>query len=86
MISIRAQELCESRGSRPGLPSLLTYGFRGRKATLNQLIGEYLSEMFSGEYTPLQLQTQDQPVYVKMPYVGTCRERDRHTSEPTTAS
>ena len=32
----RAQELCESRDGRPGLPSLITYGFRGRKATLNQ--------------------------------------------------
>ena len=29
----RAQELCESRGSRPGL-----MGFCGRKATLNQTL------------------------------------------------
>ena len=33
---VRAQELCESRGGRPGLPSLIkkNYGFCGRKATL----------------------------------------------------
>ena len=29
----RAQELCESGGGRPGLPSLIS--LRGRKATLN---------------------------------------------------
>ena len=50
MVGIRAQELCESRGGRPGLPSLLTYGFCGRKATLNQLISVYVSETFSREY------------------------------------
>ena len=34
----RAQELCESRGGRPGLPVLHnTYGLRGRKGTLNSL-------------------------------------------------
>ena len=27
--------MCESRGGRPGLPSLKAYGFCGRKATLN---------------------------------------------------
>ena len=33
----RAQELCESRGGRPGLPVLdKPHGFCGRKATLNQ--------------------------------------------------
>ena len=33
----RVQELCESRGGRPGLPVLMShnYGFCGRKATLN---------------------------------------------------
>ena len=36
----RAQELCESPGGRPGFPSLITYGFCGRKATLNQADGE----------------------------------------------
>ena len=30
----RVQELCESRGGRPGLPSLISLGFCGRKATL----------------------------------------------------
>ena len=31
-----AQELCESRGDRPGLPvPNCHYGLRGRKATLN---------------------------------------------------
>ena len=33
----RAQELCESRGGRPGLPvPNKRYGFCGRKATLNE--------------------------------------------------
>ena len=33
----RAQELCESRGGRPGLPVPNSpYGLRGRKATLNE--------------------------------------------------
>ena len=30
-----AQEQCESRGGRPGLPSLISLRFCGRKATLN---------------------------------------------------
>ena len=34
--SFRVQELCESRGGRPGLPVLNSlYGLCGRKATLN---------------------------------------------------
>ena len=34
--SVRAQELCENRGGRPGLPVPNSpYGLRGRKATLN---------------------------------------------------
>ena len=34
--NIRAQELCESRGGRPGLPvPNKPYGLCGRKATLN---------------------------------------------------
>ena len=34
--SIKAQELCESRGGRPGLPVPKSpYGLCGRKATLN---------------------------------------------------
>ena len=34
---LRAQELCESRGGRPGLPVPNTpYGLCGRKATLNE--------------------------------------------------
>ena len=33
----RAQELCESGGGRPGLPSLISLTVSGRKATLNQL-------------------------------------------------
>ena len=33
---VRAQELCESRGGRPGLPVPNSpYGLCGRKATLN---------------------------------------------------
>ena len=32
-LNIRAQELCESRGGRPGLP--VPYGLCGRKAILN---------------------------------------------------
>ena len=33
---VRAQELCESRGGRPGLPvPNSSYGLYGRKATLN---------------------------------------------------
>ena len=33
---LRAQELCESRGGRPGLPVLMSLmGFFGRNATLN---------------------------------------------------
>ena len=32
----RAQELCKSRGGRPGLPSLISLRFCGRKATLQQ--------------------------------------------------
>ena len=32
----RVQELCESRGGRPGLPSLISLWFCGRKATLQQ--------------------------------------------------
>ena len=32
--TVRAQELCESRGGRPGLPSLINCG---RKATRNQI-------------------------------------------------
>ena len=36
---VRAQELCESRGGRPGLPVLnKPPGFYGRKATLNQSV------------------------------------------------
>ena len=36
--SDRAQELCDSRGGRPGLPVPdKPYGFCGRKATLNHL-------------------------------------------------
>ena len=35
MMQIRAQELCESRGGRPGLPvPNSSYGLYGRKATL----------------------------------------------------
>ena len=35
--SFRAQELCESRDGRPGLPVLNSpYGLRGRKATLKK--------------------------------------------------
>ena len=35
-MDIRAQELCESRGGRPGLPVLNSpYGLCGHKATLN---------------------------------------------------
>ena len=34
---LRAQELCESRGGRPGLPVPDNpYGLSGRKATLNE--------------------------------------------------
>ena len=34
---IRAEELCEGRGGRPGLPvPNKPYGFCGRKATLQQ--------------------------------------------------
>ena len=34
---VRARELCESRGGRPGLPVPNSpYGFCGRKATLNE--------------------------------------------------
>ena len=34
--NVRAQELCESRGGRPGLPVPNSpYGLCGRKATLN---------------------------------------------------
>ena len=38
LFDIRAQELCESRGGRPGLPSLIhsPYGLCGRKATLKK--------------------------------------------------
>ena len=32
----RVQELCESGGGRPGLPSLISLWFCGRKATLQQ--------------------------------------------------
>ena len=36
LTSLRAQELCESRGGRPDLPVPNSpYGFCGRKATLN---------------------------------------------------
>ena len=36
-VSHRAQELCESRGGRPGLPVPKNpYGFCGRKATLKR--------------------------------------------------
>ena len=41
LLSVRAQELCESRGGRPGLPVLNSnspYGLCGRNATLNQLL------------------------------------------------
>ena len=35
-LHVRAQELCESRGGRPGLPVHNSpYGLCGRKATLN---------------------------------------------------
>ena len=34
---IRAQD-SESRGGHPGLPSLISYGFCGRKATLHPTI------------------------------------------------
>ena len=38
MSSNRTQELCESRGGRPGLPvPNKPRGFCGRKATLNQI-------------------------------------------------
>jgi len=33
---VGGQELCESRGGRPGLPSLISLDFCGRKATLQQ--------------------------------------------------
>ena len=36
VIRFRAQKLRESRGGRPGLPSLISLRFCGRKATLNQ--------------------------------------------------
>ena len=37
VLSLRAQELCESRGGRPGLPVPNNpYGLCGRKATLNE--------------------------------------------------
>ena len=32
----RVQELCESRGGRPGLPVPNSHGLRGRKATLEE--------------------------------------------------
>ena len=36
--AFRAQELCESRGGRPGLPvPNSAYGLCGRKSTLNYL-------------------------------------------------
>ena len=39
-LKIGAQELCESRGGRPGLPvPNKPHGFCGRKATLNQKMG-----------------------------------------------
>ena len=39
-LGFRAQELCESRGGRPGLPVPNSpYGLCGRKATLNSNIG-----------------------------------------------
>ena len=38
LLSVRAQELCESRGARPGLPVPNSpYGLCGHKATLNWL-------------------------------------------------
>ena len=40
-LPVRVQELCESRGGRPGLPVLMSlnyYGFCGRKATLNRAL------------------------------------------------
>ena len=40
-VSLRALELCESRGGRPGLPvSNSSYGLCGRKATLNERTNE----------------------------------------------
>ena len=35
-LGYRAQEPCESRGGRPGLPFLISLRFCGRKATLRQ--------------------------------------------------
>ena len=38
MVGIRAQELCESRGGRPGLPVPNNpYGLCGRKAALKKI-------------------------------------------------
>ena len=42
--SLRAQELCESRGGRPRLPSLISLQFCGRKATLSQPLTRTRSE------------------------------------------
>ena len=39
----RAQELCENRGGRPGLPSIKAYGFCGRKVTLQPIYDPKLS-------------------------------------------
>ena len=40
-LTLRAQELCESRGGRPGLPVPNSpYGLCGRKATLNERTSE----------------------------------------------
>ena len=54
MVVIRAQELCESRGGRPGL--LVTNkprGFCGRKATLNRGMGKRVSGSEDGQSSPL---------------------------------
>ena len=47
---VRSQELCESRGGRPGLPVPNgPYGLCGRKATLNSLVrGQELCESRGG--------------------------------------
>ena len=48
LFSVRAQELCESRGGRPGLPVPNSpYGLCGRKATFN-LFGVRAQELCVG--------------------------------------
>ena len=41
---LRVQEVCESRGDRPSLPSLTSLRFCGRKATLSQPLTRTRSE------------------------------------------